>query len=302
MLAGKVFLLTGSTGRIGCELTTRLEDLGADVIPVVLGDYPISPKRISWSARKKPIVVKNGKDLKKLPPPEYLINLHWRVKRNLPFSQQLIYELQSNISGISFFWDWVAGLRLKRFINITTIKIYSDLNDRIIRANTEPRPITPYGIAKLTAEKYFDALFNKSSFPSTHLRLCAIASCGEHPSQLMSQLYLSAFKKKRIKLYTLSNTSIMYIEEAIDLIISAAVNADRERCLITKKTKLNAQIAQKFEQISKRFLNAERVDVKPKIGNPVFISDVKQLKTSWTRTYSLDAMIKEIIRKNNTTS
>jgi nucleoside-diphosphate-sugar epimerase len=300
MLKGKVFMVTGSTGRIGCELTTRLEDLGADVVPVVLGDYPISPKRITWSAKSKPLVVKNIIDLKKVSPPEYLINLHWQVNRNLPFSVQLAYELQSNVTEISFFWDWIADLRINRFINVSTIKVYSELNERIIKSNTEPRPITPYGIAKLTAEKYFDALFHVTSFPTTHLRLCSVASFREHPSQLMSQLYQSAFKKKRIKLYTLSNTSIIYIEEVVDLIISAAVNVVKERYLITKNIKSNAQIAQKFEQISKRRLDAEYLDIKPKIENPVFISDIKLLRTSWTRTYSLDLMIKEVIRKYST--
>jgi nucleoside-diphosphate-sugar epimerase len=299
MLEGKVFMVTGSTGRIGCELTARLEDLGADVVPVVLGGYPTSPKRINWSAQSYPLKVNNIKDLKKVPLPEYLINLHWQVNRNLPFSMQLTYELQSNVTEISFFWDWVAGLSLKRFINVSTIKVFSELNERIIKSNTEPRPITPYGIAKLTAEKYYDALFHISSFPTTHLRLCSVASFGEHPSQLMSQLCQSAFKKNRIKLYALSNTSIIYIEEVIDLIISAAVNATDERYLIAKKIKTNAQIAKKFEQISKRVLDAEYIDIKPKIKNPVFISDIKKLRTSWMRTYSLDQMIEAIIHKFN---
>ena len=293
-------MVTGSTGRIGCELTTRLEDLGADVVPVVMNGYPSMPKRIKWNAQSGPLLVKNIKDLKKVPPPEYLINLHWQVNRNLPFSRQLTYEIQSNVTEISFFWDWVAGLGLKRFINVSTIKVFSELNGRIIKSDTEPKPITPYGIAKLTAEKYFSALFHASSIPSTHLRLCSVASCGEHPSQLMSQLYQSAFNKNRIKLYALSNTSIIYIEEVIDLIISAAVNATKERYLITKKILSNAQIARRFEQISKHALNAEYLDTKPKIKNPVFISDVMKLRTSWTRTYSLDQMINEIIRKYST--
>ena len=45
MLSGSTFLITGATGRLGAELTRRIEELGGGVIPLILGSYPDQPKR-----------------------------------------------------------------------------------------------------------------------------------------------------------------------------------------------------------------------------------------------------------------
>ena len=63
MFNGKVFLVTGASGRLGCETVARLEDLGAEVLPVVFPGYPKEPRRVKWPARSNPIFIEKNKDL-----------------------------------------------------------------------------------------------------------------------------------------------------------------------------------------------------------------------------------------------
>ncbi len=204
------FWVTGATGRLGCEICSRLEQLNAQVVPLVLPGYLLQPKRVTWSAKTTPIAVENTDNLRHLPTPDYVLNLHWQVKRNLPFTSQLVYETDINLQHLTFLWEWLREQPLKRFVNLSSIKIFSHLNQNPIFSETAPRPLSPYGIVKVVAEHFFDAHF--AYLPVTHLRLSAVASYGEHPAQLLSQMYASAFEGKTICLNTPHTTTLLYNE------------------------------------------------------------------------------------------
>jgi len=294
MLSGKTFLITGSTGRLGSDIVPRLEEFGATVLPVVLDGYPHEPKRVKWKAKSNPIIVNDTDDLDELQIPDYVINFHWRVDRTLPFAKQFLYELDYNIHHTASLWEWLANKPVQRFINISSTKVFSHLNQNPILAETEPRPVSPYGIAKLAAEKFLDAHFRDSGFPMIHLRLSTVASFGEHPSHLVSKLCASAFENRRITINTGHTSYIIYIDEVVDLIINAAFAADKRRYIVATSGLTTDQIALKFEQITGHKINADYIDLEPGIIDPIFVSDIQSLRTDWTRCTSLESTIKKI--------
>lgn len=298
MLFGETFLVTGATGRLGCALVPRLEELGATVLPLVCEGYPDKPKRVRWVAKSEPIIIRDEADLTRLPACNYVINLHWQVDRKLPFSKQVLYEFGNNIHQLAFLWDWLSEKGLERFVNVSSVKIFSRLNRNPISAETEPRPLTPYGIAKVTAEKFFDARFD-GSFPVVHLRLCSVASCGEHPSQLMSQLCVSALENRRIRINTGHLVYVVHIDEAIDLMINAALNGRRGRYIVTPEGMKAEDMARTFEAVSGMKLDVEYLDLAPGVEDPVFVSDREALWDSWTRCTSIELMIQKIIRESS---
>jgi len=298
MLSDSIFLVTGATGRLGCEMTFRLEQLGAAVVPVVLPGYPLFPKRVNWPSKNKPVPVQTADDLSHLTKPTTVINFHWTLDRRLAYTDQLLYEVNHNIHKNAFFWEWLEGTPCKHFINMSTINIYSRLNDNPVSANTEPRPVTPYGIAKYTAEKFFDAYFNDSKIDVAHLRICSVASYGEHPSQLLSRLYQSAWEKQFMTINAGHWVSIIYIDELIDLIIRAASRFERSRYILAKPKIAVGEIASYFERISGKSLNAEYVDSHPGSDGPIFISDIDDFYTDWIRAHSVEEMICRIISLN----
>jgi nucleoside-diphosphate-sugar epimerase len=295
MLSGKTFMVTGSTGRIGCDIVFRLETLGAKVVPLVLSGYPVKPVRIKWQAKTAPILIQASRDLASLPTPDYVINLHWRVQRDLSFTKQLLYDIDHNLHRLSFLWEWIKGKKVKRFVNISSIKVFSRLNAKPVTSKMEPRPISPYGITKLAAESFFNAYFAQSDLPITHLYLGPVAAYGGHPSQLLCQLNASAFEHKQIRIVKGHISYILYVDEAVDFIINAALKAKGPRYILAAaKGMENSQIAQKFEQITGRELNAEYVNPSPDSADPAFISDLPELKADWIRYTSFEKMVEKI--------
>jgi nucleoside-diphosphate-sugar epimerase len=286
------FWITGATGRLGCEITARLEQLGQCVVPLVFDGYPLQPKRLKWYAQTLPVEIKNFSNFKRLKKPDYVIHLHWQVNRELSFTEQLLYEIDWNIHRLAFLWEELAQHSLKRIVNLSSIKVFSSLNSNPISATTPPAPISPYGIAKITAEQFLNSQFNQCV---THLRLSSVASVGEHPSHLLSQLYASAFQEKKIRINVPHSTALLYIEEAADLIINAAWQELDNYYLVSGEEITNQKIAQTFEQLTKRKLHADYVDLAPNITDLTFISDAKKLQTTWTRTYTLPEMINKFI-------
>jgi nucleoside-diphosphate-sugar epimerase len=292
MLSGKTFLITGATGRLGCALVSRLENVGAKILPLVCDGYPVRPKRVKWEARTESILLHEAACLQRLPAFDYVVNLHWQVDRQLLFSEQVQYELETNIHRLAFLWSWLSQQQVKRFVNISSIKIFSSLNQNPISSDTEPYPLSPYGIAKVTAEKFFDARFNKL-FPVVHLRLCSVASRGEHPSQLMSQLRGSAFENRRIQINQGHLVYLIYVEEAVDLIINAALKGQKRRYLLTPEGVRVEDVAREFEEVSGRKLNVDFIDLAPGVEDPMFTSNINELRDVWTRRFSVVATMKE---------
>ena len=291
-------MITGATGRLGSETAARLEDLGAEVLPVVLRGYPREPKRVQWTAASKPIVVAGAGDLKNIKAPDYVINFHWLVNRSLSFTGQLQYELEWALHRISFFWDWLRGMSFERLVNVSSIKVFGHLNSNPIFADTEPRPASPYGLAKLAAERFFDNWFFQSNATVIHLRLCSVASYGEYPSHILTRLFTSCYENKRIKINTGHTMHLLHIDEAVDLIINAAMQSHKTTYLLTSPSILIDDVAAKFEKISGRKLNAEHIDLVAGSVDPVFESDIELLRADWVRHRAFDSIIKRIIAQN----
>ncbi len=260
--------------------------------------YPEQPKRVEWNSSVKPIRIYKKEDLNQLQVPDYVINFHWQVDRSKSFTEQLLYEINSNLFLHEFFWEWLKEKQPKKIINISTIKIFSELNQSPVSSSSIPIPLTPYGISKVAAENYFRTLFYKSLTQVINLRLGSISAFGEVPTQLLTQLFNSAFNNKKITVNKGHISNILYIDEAIDLIINSVLTGDNEDFLVVGEGQLNEYISQKFEEISKRKLNAEYINLNPDIVDPSYMSDRDKLKSSWTRSYSIDSMIKMIIKSN----
>ncbi len=294
-LTGRTFLITGATGRLGSETVCRLEELGAHVLPLVLEGYPTEPKQGGWKARSAPIPVFRPDELERVPTPDFVIHYHWRVERSLSFMKQFAYEIDLNLNRLEFFWDWMRRKAIERLINISSIKVFSHLNENPISAAAEPRPVTPYGMAKLAAERFLDAYFADSSFPIAHLRLCTVSSAGEHPSTLLSRLCESARSQRRIHINRGNLVHLMDIDEAVDLTINAALNAKKGRYIVATEGVKTEEIASLFDRISKRRVNAEYGQPAGKGETEVFQSDIEGLRADWTRSVSLPSLLEKKI-------
>lgn len=295
MLEDRTFLVTGATGQLGCRTVNRLEELGARVIPLVFEGYSRLPKREPWTARVEPIMVSCAADLADLPGPDHVINYHWRMGSDLSPTGDMLYQIDHNLHRPSFLWDWLRDRAPASFVNASTVKVFSSLNVNPITAEAEPRPVSAYGMAKLTVEKYFDAHFLDTSCRVIHLRLCSVTSVGEHPSKMLSRLCASAFDHDRIRINVGHSICMFYIDDVVDLVINAALNGNPGRYTVTSEPIPISDLVSRFERVAGRRVNAEFVDLAPRITDPVFVSDVVRISADWTRSTTLETAIATII-------
>ncbi len=295
MLSGTTFLVTGATGQLGCNTVQRLEDLGAGVIPLVLEGYSARPKRESWTARTEPVMASLPEHLDSLPVPDHVINFHWRIGNSPSPTEELLHQIDCNLHRPAFLWDWLKTVRPQSFVNISTVKVFSSLNVSPVASCAEPRPNTPYGIAKLCAEKFFDSHFQGMECRVAHLRLCSVTSAGEHPAKMLSRLYAGAFGQERIRVNAGHSTYLLYVDDVVDRVINTALSARSGRYTLASEPIAIHDLVSLFEKISGRRVNAEYVDLAPGAGDLDFISDVGLLAADWARSTTLEEAVGIII-------
>jgi nucleoside-diphosphate-sugar epimerase len=206
-----------------------------------------------------------------------------------------VNEFDWNVNRLSFLWDWLREQSIAGLTNCSSIRVFSHLNTNPISRSSEPRPVSPYGIAKMAGERSLSALFEGTGIPVTHLRPGPVFSCGEHPSQLASQLALSAFEGRRITLNAGHVTNPMYIDEAIDIIINTALQRRAGAVLPVAPSIPVVSVANLFEALSGARLNADYVDLAPGVPDPEFVADTKELQAEWTRRVDLASGLQRII-------
>jgi nucleoside-diphosphate-sugar epimerase len=242
-----------------------------------------------------PVPVAGVADLEALPSPDVVINLHWLVDRTLDEARQQSYEMERNISELEYVWQWICTAGQARFLNVSSVSVFGLVDESPISARTEPQPSTPYGRAKLAAEQYFEALFAESTVHLSHARLGPVWASCEHPSRLMSGLYQSAFHGATVSINRGHATCGLYVDEAVDLLITTAAAAPPGCFLLTGPPVANEETARVFEEVAGRPLTVDFVDLAPGVPDPVYVSDVDRFSTDWTRHVDLREATRLII-------
>ena len=298
MLDSRVFWVTGATGRLGVDLCARLEELGARPVPLLTGDYPDAPRRVAWTARAAPVRVGDAASVARLPAPDHMIHLHWLVRRDLGFAAQVAYEVRQNITDLDPLWRALedgGADSCRSLVNVSSIHVYGKGQaGSPVDAATCPRPETPYGVAKITAERFLDARLGDLV---RHARLCSIASPGEHPTQLMTRLTRSAREQQPIVVNTGHATSLMYIDEVVDLLIATAIEAGTlsKTLNLTAPYVDNELIAETVERVTGRPLHAERRDLSPGVPDVIVRSDTARLGSEWIRRLDLEQLVRRFL-------
>ena len=286
-LDGERFLVTGGTGRLGSVLVERILDLGGIPIPLVLAGYPVRSKGLTWGHRTDPIRVTKAADLAALDPPHHVINLHWLTDRTSQPATQLVRELEASVEAPAFLWSWLRENAPETFVNVSSVKVYGSAE------TGEPAPRDAYGIAKLAAEKFFSAYFRGSSTRVMHLRLCGVASPFGHESQLLNRIAASAVFGKRIQLYGEHSVQVLYVDDVVDLMISAALGGSRCVYNVVSENWKVGTLARRFEYLAGCRIQADWLDARA--SDAQIQSDFSDLVTEWTRATSLDEMIERMI-------
>lgn len=170
-------LVTGGTGFIGSELLSKLQDIGHDLCSIERNNTIRSNKKIIENRRYqiKQGDITNASQLSQVireVQPDTVIHLAALSSVQYSYNHPIEY-IESNLVGtVNLAEACIREVKnFKKMIFVSSLYVYKDTPNMLQREDTTlEEPNSPYGIAKLAAEKYLLSLFSNYKFPVFILR------------------------------------------------------------------------------------------------------------------------------------
>lgn len=164
-------LVTGATGFVGKALCKKLLTGGWPVV----GTY-----RTDCSVKKLPVGIEKAW-IKSIGPNtdwqealngiDTVIHLAARVHVFGNTAADAITEYRRvNVAGTSHLAQTAASMGVRRFIYISSVKVYGEGNAVVYTERDSPMPTTPYGISKYEAEQLLQEIIDKTDLEVVVLR------------------------------------------------------------------------------------------------------------------------------------
>ena len=229
-------LVTGSAGFIGNAVTTKLLELGNDVIGIDNFYHSYDPKikidKIEALKEKfnnftfYQTDASNHKDLKtmfdKHPKIDTIFHLVGPMPHIHSFDIPQEYE-NINITTTINLLDIIKDKNIKKLIYSSAATVYGETKKYpFIETHHFTKPTNPYSISKLAAENYLEAYSNYYAIPTVTFRIFAAYGPGMSPNSGMYNFIDQALNKSEVK-NVHSNTlrDFIYIDDIVKAMISA---------------------------------------------------------------------------------
>ncbi len=184
-------LVTGCAGFIGSHLCEALLARGGEVVGIdsLNNFYPVQRKLSNLkSLQANPHFIFQQRDLhdpgleKILEGVESVYHLAARAGVRSSWGDTFEDYLRENLSATQRLLEACIGLGLKRFVNSSSSSVYGNTPDLPAREETSRlRPVSPYGVTKLAAEKLCDVYREEKGIPTVSLRLFTVFGPRQRP-------------------------------------------------------------------------------------------------------------------------
>ncbi len=305
-------LVTGGTGFIGGELLFRLQERDHDVCS--LARHTSRTKKNE--NRRYEIIqgdIKKASELTEIirkTQPEVVIHLAALSSVQYSYDHPL-ENIETNLVGTVNLAQ--ACLReaknLKKMIFTSSLDVYKDTPDALQNEDsTLEEPNSPYGVAKLAAEKYLLSLFRNYKFPACILRLGHIYGRMKGPYSIVEKLITQMLEGKN-ELHLGSPEPIrdfVYITDALNacvkLLESTGINAGQIFNISTSKPTTIRELADRVVAQTKfknRInWNSNSIPARPRDPKWLVGDNTKAKKMlGWEPKFALDKGIQETIAK-----
>jgi nucleoside-diphosphate-sugar epimerase len=181
----KCVLVTGATGFLGSRLVQELLERGAEVIAMADDEAP------TW--RLEPVLASRrlhllhcsllnhsalADHMKQFQDIDLVAHLWLHMPRSTAFCEQALQDTATNLSAtlnlLKILPNSVRGICFA-----SSVAVYGSRVSLPVKEGDLPRPLTSYGVTKLTIENYLTAYGEVSQIPVTILRFTTIYGPGE---------------------------------------------------------------------------------------------------------------------------
>lgn len=227
------YLVTGAAGFIGSHLTNALVSMGKPVIALdsFLDElYPVTVREQRWNH----LASLDSKYLKlikfDLRSDSFKVLQNFQIKSifnqaalpgliNDPKKYSLYYDC--NLSALNRLLEFAKERGVHKFVQASTSSVYG--KSAVGNEESELKPISPYGVSKLAAEKLLLAYKESFGVPTVILRYFSVYGPAQRPDMAYSKLISAAVNGQEFQMFgdgsqRRSNT---YIDDVVDATIRA---------------------------------------------------------------------------------
>ncbi len=169
----KSTLVTGGAGFIGSHLVDALVADGVTV--TVIDKVDVLPERKNDGATYIKIDIKDAglADVFAAAQPDVVFHLAAHVD-DRESMRQPIMNAEENVLGSLNVFEAARSADVKKIIFTSTSVVYGNVDVLPIAESAQTRPLTPYGVSKLTGERYGNFYFTMYKLPYVALRLANV--------------------------------------------------------------------------------------------------------------------------------
>jgi nucleoside-diphosphate-sugar epimerase len=203
-------LVTGAAGFIGSHLTAALLDGGAHVVGLdcFTDYYPRSVKEANLAENKlrdrfrfAETRIQDADLPALLDGVTHVFHLAAQAGVRKSWGQDFRVYTDNNIDATQILLEACVGRPLTRFVYASSSSVYGDDVPIPMREDALPRPISPYGVTKLSAEQLCYLYYVNHQVPTTYVRYFTVYGPRQRPDMAFHRFISAAIKGNEIVLY-----------------------------------------------------------------------------------------------------
>ena len=230
-------IVTGAAGFIGSHLCERLIELGHIVTGIdCLTDY--YPPELKQGNLRNPCKSNRFKFLKldltstDLSPimnsVDYVFHLAAQPGVRGSWGRNFEKYIRNNILATQTVLEALKGADVTKVIYVSSSSIYGDTKELPTPEDTDPRPVSPYGITKLAAENLCHTYRRNFGVPVVILRYFTVYGPRQRPDMAFFRFIDSALSGSTVVVYGDGNASrdFTYVADAVEATTLAMEKAE----------------------------------------------------------------------------
>jgi UDP-glucose 4-epimerase len=203
-------LVTGVAGFIGSHLAASLLDRGATVVGVdCFTDYyprPIKEANLAENALREgfrfiEVRIQDADLPALLDGVTHVFHLAAQAGVRKSWGTDFRTYTDNNIDATQMLLEACVGRPLTRFVHASSSSVYGDASPVPMREDALPRPVSPYGVTKLSAEQLGYLYQVNHGVPAVAMRYFTVYGPRQRPDMAFHRFIAAALKDRPITLY-----------------------------------------------------------------------------------------------------
>ncbi|MDW7761047.1 MAG: NAD-dependent epimerase/dehydratase family protein [Acidobacteriota bacterium] len=204
-------LVTGVAGFIGSHVASRLLDLGHEVtgVDIFTDTYPrwIKERNLArLSGRPGFHFLETDLETPALPEilrgVETVFHLAAQAGVRASWGRSFSEYIKNNIQATQNLLETCLGLPdLRRFVYASSSSVYGLTSDLPMKETSPVRPLSPYGVTKLSAEQLCFLYFKNYGVPTVSLRFFTVYGPGQRPDMAFHKFFKALGREEAIPVF-----------------------------------------------------------------------------------------------------